>query len=109
MAIEHLTGSMYDDMLEGTNDVDNMLKGMDGDDMLTGNGGADTLDGGMGDDMLNGGAGVDMLMGGAGDDTFSLRQHGQHAPSRRCPWHHRRQPTENGDETDVPRHRYRHR
>ena len=69
VGIEHLTGSMYDDMLEGTSDA-NILKGMDGDDMLTGNAGADTLDGGKGDDTLNGGAGADELTGGDGDDTF---------------------------------------
>ena len=72
VAIEHLTGSMHDDMLTGdyTDDEANTLKGMDGDDMLSGKGGMDDLQGGKGDDTLNGGAGVDELMGGAGDDVF---------------------------------------
>lgn len=70
--IESLKGSMYDDMLTGT-DAPNTLNGMDGDDMLTGKGGDDTIDGGMGDDTINGGAGADMLIGGAGDDTFVYR------------------------------------
>ena len=67
--IESLKGSMYDDVLAGT-DAANTLTGMDGDDMLTGKGGDDTIDGGMGDDTIDGGAGADMLMGGDGDDTF---------------------------------------
>ena len=83
VAIEHLTGSMHDDMLTGTNPVENAagnlvggkntLKGMDGDDMLSGMGGMDDLQGGKGDDTLNGGAGVDELTGGAGDDVFVYR------------------------------------
>jgi Ca2+-binding RTX toxin-like protein len=83
VAIEHLTGSMHDDMLTGTNAAEdaagtlvggkNTLKGMDGDDMLSGKSGMDDLQGGKGDDTLNGGDGVDKLTGGAGDDVFVYR------------------------------------
>ncbi len=67
--IESLNGSMYDDVLTGT-DGANTLEGMDGDDMLTGKGGDDTIDGGMGDDTLAGGLGNDTLVGGDGEDTY---------------------------------------
>ena len=70
VGIEHLTGSMHDDTLTGTDDEENTLKGMDGDDMLSGMDGADDIDGGDGDDTINGGGGSDMLTGGKGDDTF---------------------------------------
>jgi Ca2+-binding RTX toxin-like protein len=40
------------------------------DDTLDGGAGKDRLCGGAGDDILNGGAGRDLLAGGAGDDTF---------------------------------------
>ena len=77
--IENVIGSMYGDMLTGTDDPsngnglwglggDDMLYGRDGPDMLYGGGGDDSLDGG--DDMLFGGAGDDDLGGGAGNDTF---------------------------------------
>ena len=73
VAIEHLKGSMHDDVLGGANDEMNKLTGMGGDDMLTGRGGVDTLMGDAGDDTLNGGMGADKLTGGAGDDTFVYR------------------------------------
>ena len=75
VAIEHLTGSMHNDMLTGdfTPNAMNTLKGMDGNDMLSGKGGMDDLQGGKGDDTLNGGAGADKLAGGAGDDVFVYR------------------------------------
>lgn len=73
VGIEHLTGSMYNDMLTGTDGMMNTLKGMDGNDMLSGKGGMDDLQGGKGDDTLNGGTGADELTGGAGDDVFVYR------------------------------------
>ena len=69
VAIEHLTGSMYDDMLGGDDKV-NKLTGMDGDDMLSGGANNDELMGGDGDDTLEGGMGADELTGGDGDDVF---------------------------------------
>ncbi|WP_310467117.1 M10 family metallopeptidase C-terminal domain-containing protein, partial [Sphingomonas sp.] len=51
VAIEHASGSAFNDT-------------------LTGNGGANTLSGNAGDDVLIGGAGVDTMAGGAGNDWF---------------------------------------
>ena len=67
--IEHLKGSMHDDMLGG-NDEMNTLYGMGGDDMLSGGANKDKLMGDAGDDTLEGGMGIDELKGGAGDDVF---------------------------------------
>ena len=50
VGIEHLRGSVYDDL-------------------LTGDGGANILEGDAGDDLLIGGAGRDVHVGGAGSDT----------------------------------------
>ena len=50
----HVTGSAYDDELEGNN-LANVLKGGDGDDELTGDGEADTVEGGDGADEMDGG------------------------------------------------------
>ena len=61
--IENVMGSMYDDVITGTDSVTmgNSLWGL---------GGMDRLYGGEGDDMLYGGAGDDMLDGGDEDDTL---------------------------------------
>jgi Ca2+-binding RTX toxin-like protein len=48
-SIENLTGSFYNDFLQG-DDHDNVLSGGWGDDYLVGGAGADTLNGGWGDD-----------------------------------------------------------
>ena len=80
--IENVMGSMYDDMITGTDDVDvgnslwglggnDMLYGREGDDMLYGGAGDDMLDGGDEDDILEGGPGADELTGGVGRDTAS--------------------------------------
>jgi Ca2+-binding RTX toxin-like protein len=86
--IEVLSGSTFDDFLEGDG-FSNTLIGMQGDDILQdyfgndrlfggagndrlkGGGGADRLEGGVGDDFLLGGAGGDDLFGGEGADTFA--------------------------------------
>jgi VCBS repeat-containing protein len=72
-----LTGSEFDDVLDGNNsptapnaaDADTLL-GLGGNDQLFGRNGNDTLEGGDGDDMLDGGSGNDVLIGGAGNDTI---------------------------------------
>ena len=73
--IEHVIGSMYDDMLTG-NTAANSLWGLGGNDeldggrrndMLYGGAGDDDLDGGDNDDILEGGPGADMLTGGDDD------------------------------------------
>ena len=90
--IEHLRGSMYDDVLTGDtpeddpetnadeslagnklfgNMGDDMLKGMGGNDTLHGGKGMDTLYGGMGDDKLRGEMGDDALKGQEGNDTLA--------------------------------------
>jgi Ca2+-binding RTX toxin-like protein len=60
--IEHVTGSRFDDEIEG-NDLANRLEGHDGDDLLMGGRGKDTLLGGLGSDTLAGGAGDDLIDG----------------------------------------------
>ena len=78
--VEHIIGSMYDDVLHGRNDEDNTIdgaggndaiKGWGGEDKLTGGDGMDTLYGGNSDDTLMGGMGDDALKGDAGDDILS--------------------------------------
>ena len=61
--IEHLIGSVHDDVLAGARGG-NWLFGLEGD---------DELDGREGDDWLEGGAGADLLRGGAGTDVASYR------------------------------------
>jgi Ca2+-binding RTX toxin-like protein len=75
--IENLTGSAFDDQLQG-GDGANVLAGGDGADALRGAGGADTLAGGQGDDFLVGGEGDDRLDGGAGVDrvAYGAAAHG---------------------------------
>ncbi|KAF5045827.1 RTX calcium-binding nonapeptide repeat [anaerobic digester metagenome] len=68
--IEHLTGTMYGDVLIG-NDTHNVLSGLLGDDTLMGGAGNDTLLGGDGGDLIVGGF-TDSIDGGAGFDTFRL-------------------------------------
>ena len=80
--IESVIGSMYDDMITGTNSVTvgnslwglggmDRLYGGEGEDMLYGGDGDDMLDGGDENDTLEGGYGADVLTGGRGDDTAS--------------------------------------
>jgi Ca2+-binding RTX toxin-like protein len=61
ISIEHLTGSSFDDTLQGS-DGRNILIGGAGDDAIRGNGGNDTLAGGLGQDTLQGGAGLDAFL-----------------------------------------------
>ncbi len=69
-SIENLSGSAFNDSLNG-NDGDNVLTGGDGHDNLFGRGGNDTMIGGNGDDFLRGSAGADLLDGGSGWDRVS--------------------------------------
>ena len=80
--IENVMGSMYDDMITGTDSVTegnslwglggmDRLYGGEGNDKLYGGAGDDKLDGGDEDDILEGGYGADVLTGGAGKDTAS--------------------------------------
>jgi Ca2+-binding RTX toxin-like protein len=50
-SIENIVGSIYDDILTGNDDINELIAGA-------------------GNDILNGGAGDDILSGGAGDDTY---------------------------------------
>lgn len=59
ISIEHLAGSLKDDILTG-DALDNRLWGRDGDDVLVGGQGNDRLDGGAGADALFGGEGIDI-------------------------------------------------
>ncbi len=62
-SIESITGSGFDDQINGT-DQGEQINGGNGADTLTGRGGNDTLLGSYGNDILNGGAGADILIGG---------------------------------------------
>ncbi|MBP1861451.1 calcium-binding protein [Rhizobium herbae] len=66
---DRVTGSRFNDTLNGDAGNDR-LRGGEGDDILAGGTGCDRLRGGAGDDVLNGGAGRDTLAGGAGHDSF---------------------------------------
>ena len=67
--IEHLSGSVYADILAGDS-RDNRLEGDTGDDRLEGGYGNDVLDGGEGNDTLAGQGGADELRGGPGNDSL---------------------------------------
>lgn len=77
VSIENVTGSFYDDYLQGTDDANridamagnDVLNGWGGNDTLSGGFGVDTVIGGDGDDTLSGGFGNDQLIGGFGSDT----------------------------------------
>jgi Ca2+-binding RTX toxin-like protein len=72
--IEHLVGSPYIDILNGTDatsTTDLTIEGGLGGDTITGGAGMDTLYGDAGDDTLNGGDGDDELHGDAGDDYLN--------------------------------------
>ena len=69
IAIEHIEGSAFSDVLVGS-DIANGMIGGDGQDWLRGGGGGDTLLGGNGDDSLWGGVGDDGFDGGPGNDTI---------------------------------------
>ena len=58
-----VTGSRYDDTLNGNA----------GNDLLYGARGNDSVSGGAGDDTLVGGSGIDTLVGGAGNDRFDVQ------------------------------------
>jgi len=66
---DRITGSRFNDSLDGGAGNDR-LRGGAGNDDITGGAGNDRLHGCAGDDVLNGGAGHDRLYGGAGSDTF---------------------------------------
>ncbi len=67
-SLENITGSGYDDRLEGNN-LASIIKGRRGDDTLIGNDGDNVLYGRAGDDTLIGGYGEDFLGGGSGNDS----------------------------------------
>ena len=71
--IENIMGSMHDDVLTGTDNVNksNRLWGLDGNDTLRGDEGPDRLYGGAGDDSLDGGDEGDVLEGGPGADELT--------------------------------------
>jgi hypothetical protein len=90
---EGLTGSAFNDTLQGRAQGDTLIGGAgddfirarggndtvaggDGNDLIEGNEGNDLLSGGAGNDLLDGGSGNDSLTGGAGVDTFVLHTSG---------------------------------
>lgn len=71
--IENLSGSAYDDTLQGDENA-NSLYGEAGNDVLKGAGGSDKLYGGAGDDQLNSDTWGDFLDGGSGNDTVNFSE-----------------------------------
>ena len=69
ISIENLTGSAFNDSLNG-NDGNNVLNGGAGNDLLFGRGGDDVMIGGEGNDFLRGSDGADTLDGGNGNDNL---------------------------------------
>jgi Ca2+-binding RTX toxin-like protein len=69
ISIENVSGSHYNDVLEGT-DGDNRLDGLEGDDVVRGLGGNDLLTCGLGNNILYGGTGNDLIYGYKGADTL---------------------------------------
>ena len=67
ISIEGISGSFYDDVLIGNDEV-NDLRGLAGDDEIHGNGGDDKLNGSRGNDTIYGGAGNDFIDAGSHDD-----------------------------------------
>ncbi|SER04649.1 calcium-binding protein, partial [Thalassovita taeanensis] len=67
--IENIDGSIFDDVLRGDQNA-NELRGYDGGDTLSGNAGNDTLLGNAGNDNLQGQTGNDEIWGGRGNDTI---------------------------------------
>ncbi len=79
VSIEHLNGSLFDDVIQGNRfknnifgaDGDDSLAGNDGDDYLSGDEGNDTVSGDAGNDLLYGNDGKDILYGGVGTDYLA--------------------------------------
>jgi Ca2+-binding RTX toxin-like protein len=70
ISIENISGSGFNDFINGNNDA-NVLAGGAGGDALFGRGGDDIMLGGDGNDFLRGSDGADTLDGGAGWDRVS--------------------------------------
>lgn len=70
ISIENISGSAFNDFINGNNDA-NVLNGGAGGDALFGRGGDDELIGGEGNDFLRGSDGADTLDGGNGWDRVS--------------------------------------
>jgi len=62
-----LIGDEADNTLQGYNNSDDLLMGMEGNDLLIGGAGEDTLEGGTGDDALQGGSGNDTYIVNLGE------------------------------------------
>ena len=69
--VQRITGSQFDDTMEGSSGVDT-FSGDEGNDSIVGNDGNDVLRGGDGNDSLRGGSGNDVVSGGAGNDAIAI-------------------------------------
>ena len=68
--IEYITGSAYDDVIDGRADGVGMYYDTGaGNDTITGGVGADSIKAGTGNDLISGGGGADHVNGNDGDDT----------------------------------------
>lgn len=72
-SIEYLTGSNFNDSLQGNAEA-NRISGANGNDIMNGMAGDDVIFGGSGNDRIYGHLGNDTLEGNAGQDTFVFHQ-----------------------------------
>ncbi|MEQ1862477.1 MAG: calcium-binding protein, partial [Chthoniobacteraceae bacterium] len=70
ISIERFEGTNFNDTINGDDNSNPLLSGIDGDDILRGFAGNDLLDGGAGADTLEGGDDADFLGGGPGADVI---------------------------------------
>jgi len=66
----HIGGSLFNDILLGSDGVHNLLRGEDGKDTLIGGNSGDLLQGDAGRDLMKGRGGNDEMMGGTGGDRM---------------------------------------
>ncbi|PSF29023.1 hypothetical protein C7H19_24500 [Aphanothece hegewaldii CCALA 016] len=70
ISIERYEGTNFNDTINGNDNSNSLLSGLEGNDTIQGFAGKDLLDGGAGDDSLLGGANDDFLVGGPGVDVI---------------------------------------
>jgi Ca2+-binding RTX toxin-like protein len=70
ISIERYEGTNFNDTIDGNDNSNSLLSGLDGNDTIQGLAGNDVLNGGAGEDSLLGGVDTDFLVGGPGADVI---------------------------------------
>jgi len=73
------------DKLQGVENLNNLLVGLEGDDELIGNAGDDYFIGGTGNDIINGGKGFDRAVYNFNKEAYTITEHGQGATVEKNP------------------------